>query len=92
VAGRARRLAPLLAEGAEDTHAAERETDDSSECGNQHDVRAEMKEVGHHRRDRECEAQHIQPQGRMNFPVEVFAQAELQKERGQTDGRNYEER
>ena len=86
------RLALLLAERAEDTHAAERETDDSSECGNQHDVRTEMKEVGHHRGDRECEAQYIQPQGRVNFPVEVFPQAELEKERGQADRRNYEER
>jgi hypothetical protein len=82
----------LFAEGAQDTHAAERETDDGSECGNQHDIRPEMKEVGQYRADGEYEAQYIQPQGRMNFPVEIFPQAELQKERGQTDGRNYEER
>jgi len=69
------RLALLLAEGAENTHAAERETDDSSECGNQHDVRTEMKEVSHHRADSEYEAQYIQPQGRVNFPVEILAQA-----------------
>jgi hypothetical protein len=82
----------LFAEGAEDTHAAERETDDGSECGNQHDIRAEMKEVSQHRADGEYEAQHIQPQGRVNLPVEVFPQAELQEERGQADRGDNEER
>lgn len=91
LAGR-QRLALLFAEGAENTHAAKPETDDGSECGNQHDVRAEMKEVGQYRADGEYEAQYIQPQGWVNFPVEIFAQAQLQKERGQADGCNYEER
>jgi hypothetical protein len=53
------RLALLFAEGTEDTHAAESETDDGSECGNQHDIRAEMKEIGQHRTDGEYEAQYI---------------------------------
>jgi hypothetical protein len=51
-----------------------------------------MKEVGQHRADGEDEAQYIQPQGRVDFSVKVLAQAQLQKERGQTDGRNYEQR
>jgi hypothetical protein len=55
LAGR-QRLVLLFAERAEDAHAAERETDDGSEGGNQHDVRAEMKEVGQHRADGEYEA------------------------------------
>ena len=86
------RLALLFAEGAEDTHAAERETDNGSECGNQHDIRAEMKEVGHHCADCEYKAQYVQPQGRVNFSVEVFPQAELQEERRQADRGDNEER
>jgi len=72
----------LFAKGAEDTHAAERETDDGGEGGNHHDFRAEMKEVGQHCAHGQDEAQYIQPQGRVNFPVEVFPKTELQKERG----------
>jgi hypothetical protein len=51
-----------------------------------------MKEVSQHRADGEYEAQHIQPQGRVNLPVEVFPQAELQEERGQADRGDNEER
>ena len=51
-----------------------------------------MKEVGQHCADCEYKAQYIQPQGRVNFPVEVFPQAELQKQRGQADRRDHQKR
>ena len=51
-----------------------------------------MQEVGQHCADCEYKAQYVQPQGRVNFPVEIFPQAELQEERGQADCGDYKER
>jgi len=81
----------LLAQGTQDVDAAHRETNDGSKGSNQHDIRAEMKKVGHNRAYGEDKAQYVQPQGRVDSLVEILTKAELQKKRGQADRRNYQE-
>lgn len=51
-----------------------------------------MQDVRQHRADSEDKAQYIQPQRRADTPVKIFPQAELQKQRGQADRRDYEQR
>jgi hypothetical protein len=71
----------LLAQGAEDAHAAYREADYAGKRCDQHDIRIEMKKVGDYSTDCEDQAQDIQGQGRVNALVHVFAKPELQEER-----------
>jgi hypothetical protein len=81
----------LLAEGPEDDGAADGEADHGSQRGDQHEVGAEVDDVGEHRGDRKDESQYIEPERGADV-AHVFAQTKLQQESGESDSRHDHQR
>lgn len=68
--------------------AADGEADDGSEGGDQHEVGAEVEDVGEDCGDGEDESQGVDPERSADWGAEVFAETELQQESGEADGGN----
>ena len=75
----------------QDGGSADGEADDSSQCGHQHEIGTEVKQVGCYGGDGEDDSQYVQPQRSAYsgacLSVRVLAQAELQQESGESDRR-----
>jgi len=74
---RVRQLAFLFAQGTHYAHAADRKADYGAESCDQHDISAEMKEIGDYRARGEDQTQHVQPQWRVDALVRIFSETEL---------------
>lgn len=74
----------------QDGGSADGEADDGSERGDQHEIGAEVREVGDHGGDGEDDSQNVQPERSADLGacqgVRVIAQPELQQESGEPDG------
>jgi hypothetical protein len=67
-------------------NATDGETRDRSQRCNQHDIWAEMKNIGEYRANREGQPQHIQPERRVDAGAQVLPEPKLEQERSQSDG------
>jgi hypothetical protein len=67
--------------------AADAEADDRSQGGNQHQSSVEMNTIGEDGDDREDQSQNIQPEGRANRTVAVFAEPQFQQQGSKSDCR-----
>jgi len=86
-----RNSASVLAEGTQNNGAANAETDYGSQSGQHQVARAEVKDVGEDRRQRENQAGNIQPEWSADGSAPMVAQAQLQQNRGQPNGgQNYD--
>jgi hypothetical protein len=85
-------LASFFAQGVENGGSADGEADDGSERGDQHEVRAEAKNVGEYGSDCEDQSQHVQPKRSADFgasfgaQISISAQTQLRQQSGESDG------
>ncbi len=88
----ARRSAAVPAESAQDNSAANAETNHGSERSDHQMARAEVKDVGEDSRQRENQAGNIQPKWSADGGAPIVAQAQLQQNRGQSNGGQNDDR
>jgi hypothetical protein len=75
-----------------DGGSADGEADNGSQRGHQHEIGAEVKDVGQHGGDREDESQYVEPQRGVDLGgslgAQVLAKAQLQQQRCESNGGN----
>lgn len=76
----------------DDLDSADGEADDRAQGCNEHEARVHVQHIGEHGSNSKQQTEHIEPERRANLGREIFAQAELQQERGQTDSRHHYQR
>jgi hypothetical protein len=70
----------------EDGGAADGEADYGCEGGDQHDVRAEVEDIGKDGGNGEEESEYVEPERGVDRSAEILAETELQQESGESDG------
>ena len=82
-------LGAALAQGVENRSAADAEAQNGSQGGDQHDVCAEVDDVGDDRCDSEKQSQDVEPEWGVDVGGRVPAKTQLQQESSESDGCDY---
>jgi len=73
----------------ENSGAADGKAENRSQCRDEHDIGAEVHDVGDDGSEGEDETQHVEPEWGANPGAAFFAKAKLQEKRRKSDGRDH---
>ena len=78
----------IFAECAENGGAADGEAENGSQSGDEHEIGAEVHEVGDHGSEGEDESEHVEPERGANPAAALRAKTKLQEKSRESDGRD----